>query len=178
MEKIYLIYNSMRKISEEEIMAIVSKYSMLYEFRENEYSLYRLILNRRLVSLLDGLSRERRKRGTYKVKEKVEKEKDRTGPKPDGLYALWEPTFIDGKFHCGRCGQNNKMARLYQKLCNKCSYIFVRSKKTGEDCNLGNIKDQYCNININLEETIHVGLDADTELKKSLYKNGYGFIFK
>jgi hypothetical protein len=168
----------MRKITEEEICSTISKYKTLYDLRTGDYSLYRLIQNRKLMHLLDGLSRERvtRKKENkkpakqYPVK-KVERVK--------GIYGIWDPKIVDDIWHCGRCEENAKKHSIYPKLCVKCANFFIVTRRTGADSNLHNVKDEFCNINITIDgETRYVGLKAEGDLRIWLLKNGYGFILK
>lgn len=164
----------MRKITEEEICSIVSKYETLYDLRKGDYSLYRLIQNRKLMHLLAGLSRERmttrkhNKTRTKKTKKKVK-----------GIYGVWEPKRVDNVWHCGRCEEASKKHSIYTKLCVKCGNLFIKNIRIGVDSNLYNVKEEYCNINITIDgETRHIGLKAEGELRKWVLKNGFGFILK
>ena len=164
----------MRKITEEEICSIVSKYETLYDLRKGDYSLYRLIQNRKLMHLLAGLSRERmttrkhNKTRTKKTKKKVK-----------GIYGVWEPKRVDNVWHCGRCEEASKKHSIYTKLCVKCGNLFIKNIRIGVDSNIYNVKEEYCNINITIDgETRHIGLKAEGELRKWVLKNGFGFILK
>lgn len=166
----------MRKITEEEICSIVSKYETLYDLRTNDYSLYRLIQNRKLMHLLAGLSRERM---TRRKENKKTKRYPKTSQKVKGIYGVWEPKIIDNIWHCGRCGCNDKKHSIYTKLCVKCGNLFIKNIRIGVDSNLYNVKEEYCNINITIDgETRHIGLKAEGDLKIWLLKNGFGFILK
>jgi hypothetical protein len=101
----------------------------------------------------------------------------RAGRQCIGILALYKAIDTPDGPMCGRCKERTPERTI--NVCNKCYNRHITCARTGEEYNLGNIRDEFCNIYINLEnERLYVGLEADASLKRKLYENGYGFILK
>jgi hypothetical protein len=97
---------------------------------------------------------------------------------------LFKSTVVDDIWYCGRCGLNKPKSTYKQNrakhLCQDCNKLYIQWISKPIYLNPGNVKDEFCNININIspDEVIHVFLNIDDETKRYLILRGYGFIFK
>lgn len=86
----------------------------------------------------------------------------------------------EGIWICGRCSTNKVGGCKNNQLCRVCYNNYFYLLANGKSANLGNIRDEYCNIKIKYnEKEFYVGNNIEEGLlKTTLYKLGYDFIFK
>lgn len=179
------------QLSEDELIEWISKFETRKEMREESYARYVTCVRR---GLQDYFPPKRTPRGNHIVGE-YEKPVRVKRLKPEepvnskdmrnhrgGVAKLWRIYEEGGIVKCGRC--HNEATKLYSKIkdiCLKCGKEVdsIRSNGYKKDMNLGNVKDEFCHINIREEkEVIYIGLNVDNKMVVKLLMLGYGFIFK
>lgn len=148
-------YEPSRRViyNEEQLINIIKKYNNIKELRENDYSAYIMC----------------RKRG-IKVSDYLKGYDLRCGGSSNSIYRFnWSEKL------CARCFNIKEKSAVL--ICKKCKKDVLNKTKIGEDHNLWNVKDDYCNIHIK-DLDIKIGIRVDNNTEKLLKEEGYGFIFK
>lgn len=101
-----------------------------------------------------------------------------------GPYACFRAEKTESGFLCGRCRKeygDGEHHRLCKDLCHRCFNDKAYSDMGGDiELNiLGNVKDQYCHIVLNLDDgPMYIGIEVSPEEKKKIAAAGYGFLLK
>lgn len=179
------------QLSVEQLIEWISKFETRKQMRDESYARYTTCIRR---GLQEWFPPKRTPRGNHIVGEykkpvrvKRQKPEEPVNSKDarnhrSGVASLWKIYEEEGIVKCGRC--HNEATKIYPKIkdiCLKCGKEVdsIRGNGYKKDMNLGNIKDEFCHINIReTGEVIYIGLNADSEMVIKLLRLGYGFIFK
>jgi hypothetical protein len=182
---------------------MADKYETLHDIRTEYPNLLRALKKRNILPEKFQWPRpkepkdpkEPKKMGRPK-KEKIEKEPDtniipeefRKGKKRRGPYACFRSVKTDTGIICGRCREEfQTMSRLCNDLCRDCfnaktlweNYNSTKENNTYVLNILGNVKDRYCHIILQLPDgPMYVGIEVDSKEKRRLFEAGYSFILK
>jgi hypothetical protein len=174
----------MKRYTNEEIISVISKYTHLKDFREENLTLYNALVRRingkrffdHLIKQHGGRPRkEKIPKQVKKIKEKVlNKNGER---KPSSFFPL---IVIDGVEYCGRCKTlMSAVCERNKNICKKCAAKCYSLTYIGHDLNPWNIRDQFVGSTIHhYEKTFKLELHADDNLREYLTAVGYAFIFK
>ena len=188
--------------TDEELLLMADKYETLYDIRTEYPNLLRALKKRKILPERFEWPRpkaEKQKRGRPK-KEKAEKvltpkqecidiipEAFRPG-KRRGPHACFRATKTDTGTICGRCRKEfQTMSKPCNDLCHSCYNAKVlwdnyNSTKEDNPCVLnllGNVKDRYCHIILQLPDgPMYVGIELNEQEKRKIITSGYSFILK
>ena len=183
--------------TDEELLLMADKYETLYDIKTSYPNLLRALKKRNILPEKFQWPRpktEKRKRGRPK-QEKIEKEpeiniipKAFRGGNRKGPHACFRAVKTDTGTICGRCRKEfQTMSKACKDLCHSCSnakalWDNYNSNKENNPCELnilGNVKDRYCHIILQLPDgPMYIGIEVDNKEKRRLFDAGYLFILK
>ena len=187
--------------TDEELLLLADKYETLYDIRTEYPNLLRALKRRKILpekfqwpkpkeeKVKRGRPKKEKKEGLTAKKEHKEliPEAFRYG-KRRGPHACFRAVKTDTGTICGRCREEfQSMSKLCKDLCKDCFNVKAlwdnyNSTKESNPCELnllGNVKDRYCHIILQLPDgPMYVGIELNAEEKRKIIASGYSFILK